>query len=223
MKKIMLATAALVALAAPVQAADMPEKAAPAVVATVYQWSGLWIGVHGGGAWGRLSGIYDTGGAPGGPIDTSRMKEHGPIFGGQVGYNWRAGIVVFGVEVDASKGFYHSRVVSTDTFLTNTSELDWLFSARGRLGVAVGERGAWLPFVTAGWGRVVHKFGALGVAPLVGNSNTILVGKSGFVGGGGLEYGFMDKVSLRVEYLHYSGRATKVFGTEELIDSNAGD
>lgn len=223
-KKFLLATVAAAALAPAAQAADMPVKARPAVVATVYNWSGFYVGVHGGGAWGKLSGIYDTGGAPGGPNDTSRIRDSGPIFGAQGGYNFQSGMFVFGVELDATKGFYENSLQSADTFLTNTSELDYMWSARGRFGVALGDRGRWLPFVTAGWGQVVHKFGAFGAAGvLVGVNDTIRVRKSGFVGGGGLEYGLMDKVSLRVEYLHYAARATKVFGDEELIDSNAGD
>ena len=53
MKKLLLGTIALVALSGSAMAADMaarPYKAAPVVVAPIYDWSGFYIGANGG--WG---------------------------------------------------------------------------------------------------------------------------------------------------------------------------
>src|SRR5260221_14422478 len=58
MKKFLLGAAGLVAalsMAAPASAADMsvPYKAAPAMIAAIYDWSGLYIGLNGGGGTSR--------------------------------------------------------------------------------------------------------------------------------------------------------------------------
>src|SRR5260221_4960389 len=53
MKKFLLGTVALVAIAAPAAAADLaarPYTKAPAMIAAVYDWSGFYIGANGG--WG---------------------------------------------------------------------------------------------------------------------------------------------------------------------------
>ena len=58
MKKVLLVTASLIALgaAAPAVAADLaarPYTKAPPMIAAVYDWSGFYIGVNGGGGWSR--------------------------------------------------------------------------------------------------------------------------------------------------------------------------
>ena len=223
MTKLLLAATALVALAAPVHAADMrmPVKAPPPVVVAAYNWSGFYLGVHGGYAWGKVSGIYDNNDVV--PTDLGRHKDNTGIFGGQIGYNFQNGNFVFGVEVDASKGFNKSTVLGNPGATPDTtSELDWLFSARGRIGMAVGSRGEWLPFLTAGWGWTRHEFGvttATGGGPL----GTINVNSSGFVGGGGIEYGISPWASLRIEGLHYANSKTRNIADGELNDSDTGD
>src|SRR2546421_13096828 len=55
MKKIFLAGVALAALAVPASAADLatrPTYKAPVAIPVVYNWSGVYIGAHVGGAWG---------------------------------------------------------------------------------------------------------------------------------------------------------------------------
>ena len=56
MKKVLLASASLFALAAfaPASAADLaarPYTKAPVAVASVYNWTGFYLGIVGGGAW----------------------------------------------------------------------------------------------------------------------------------------------------------------------------
>ena len=56
MKRLMLATIGMLALAATAKAADLPRRyepvpqRAPAFM-PVYNWTGLYIGINGGGAW----------------------------------------------------------------------------------------------------------------------------------------------------------------------------
>src|SRR3954466_14755613 len=97
MKKILLVTASLIALGAtaPAVAADLaarPYTKAPAMIATVYDWSGFYIGINGGG--GSSHGAWDF-------VGVGREGSHdatGGTVGGQIGYRWQSGQWVFGVE-----------------------------------------------------------------------------------------------------------------------------
>ena len=69
----------------------MPVKA-PVVQAAAYNWSGFYVGVHAGYAWGDSC-----------PAAERRTIDHEPtggLFGGQIGYNWQVNNIVFGVEAD---------------------------------------------------------------------------------------------------------------------------
>jgi outer membrane immunogenic protein len=59
MRKFLLGTLGLVAMAAPALAADLPVKAPPPVyVAPMYNWSGFYIGANGG--WGSSDNCWDV-------------------------------------------------------------------------------------------------------------------------------------------------------------------
>src|SRR5579871_6976027 len=101
MKKLMLITASLVALgaAAPAVAADLaarPYTKAPPMVQAAYDWSGFYIGLNGGGGsshkcWDFVNGVTE------GCHDAT-----GGTVGGQVGYRWQTGPIVFGVEAQGN-------------------------------------------------------------------------------------------------------------------------
>src|SRR6516165_1008066 len=101
MKKLMLVTASLVALgaAAPAVAADLaarPYTKAPPMVQAAYDWSGFYIGVNGGG--GTSRNRWDlVGGLSEGSHDST-----GGTVGGQLGYRWQTGPIVFGVEAQGN-------------------------------------------------------------------------------------------------------------------------
>ncbi|MDO9061657.1 MAG: outer membrane beta-barrel protein, partial [Bradyrhizobium sp.] len=120
-------------------------KALPPVM-TYVNWTGFYIGAHGGGAYGR-----DHIGFTGYP-QVANTRTAGLLGGGQIGYNYQLeNRFVLGVEGDASwadiKG---GRTCGTDTgldangipggfspfFLTCNSRLNWLASATARLGYA---------------------------------------------------------------------------------------
>ena len=69
------------------------------MVAPVYDWSGLYIGLNGGGAWSRecLTITSDNGNAI---VPTSQGCHNatGGLVGGQVGYRWQSSNWVFGLE-----------------------------------------------------------------------------------------------------------------------------
>src|SRR5260363_336552 len=100
MKKLLLTTTALVVLASPALAADLAArpytKAPPPVMAAIYDWSGFYIGVNGGGGW-----THNTWDVVGGGREGSHDSSGGTI-GGQVGYRWQMGQFVFGVEAQGN-------------------------------------------------------------------------------------------------------------------------
>ena len=82
-------------LAAPANAAERPrryEQRAPAYSA-VYNWTGFYLGINGGGGFGRSS--FDGPAAPTGNFNTS-----GGLVGVTAGYNWQVNQAVFGIETD---------------------------------------------------------------------------------------------------------------------------
>src|ERR1051326_2374282 len=112
MKKLFLASAAVIALAAsPASGADVPRKpiykAPPPVIAPVsFTWTGFYIGVNAGGGWGRISTHSSF--APAANANEPQYEAMAsPSFrssffvgGGQAGFNWQTGPVVLGVETD---------------------------------------------------------------------------------------------------------------------------
>ncbi|MCW5688136.1 MAG: autotransporter domain-containing protein, partial [Pseudolabrys sp.] len=100
MKRFVLAAAALAVVSSmtAANAADLPRREAmptkaPAYIAPIYNWSGFYAGINGGGGWGNasVSGPLSTGG----DFDTS-----GGLIGGTLGYNFQMNQVVFGLEGD---------------------------------------------------------------------------------------------------------------------------
>jgi outer membrane immunogenic protein len=107
-KRIILATASVVALSAAANAADM-YRAGPSYKDTPYvgvNWSGLYFGANGG-----------TG------FDAKDWGNNGGFFGGQLGYNVQRGNIVFGVETDIES--------------TTDSNSVYFGTLRGRVGYAI--------------------------------------------------------------------------------------
>jgi len=105
MKKILLATVALIALGAiaPASAADLgrPYSKAPTpMIAAIYDWTGFYLGLNGGGGSSRECWTNTSlGVAPTIPnVSEGCHNATGAVAGGQVGYRWQASNWVFGVE-----------------------------------------------------------------------------------------------------------------------------
>src|SRR5436189_5614265 len=106
MKKILLGTIAVVSLAAaaPASAADLaarPYTKAPApMIAAVYDWSGFYIGINGGGGWSHKcwDRTVDRTIVLAPAIAEGCHDASGGTVGGQVGYRWQSAAWVFGLE-----------------------------------------------------------------------------------------------------------------------------
>ena len=200
--KILLAGTALAALTVgSAVAADLGRPApvytkAPPMVAA-YNWSGFYLGINGGGGWGKSRFDFPGFGTTSGDFNTS-----GGFFGGTAGYNYQTGSWVFGIEGDGDwANIKGSANCPNPAFSCQTSD-SWLATARGRLGFAADQ---WLIYGTAGGAFGDVKMAVPGPVAFSGQSVT----RAGWAAGAGIEYGFASNWSVKAEYLHIDlGSAT---------------
>ncbi len=186
MKKVLLASACLFALAAPASAADLaarPYTKAPVAVASVYNWTGFYLGIVGGGAWQA----------------DSDPKMKGGFVGGTAGYNWQTGNVVFGLEADGAWADVSASAtgpVPGFGVVTASSKTDAMGTVRGRIGYAVNNV---LFYGTGGYAWIDNKLSA---APGLTISDSKF--HSGWTVGAGIEAFFAPQWSVKGEYLYRS-------------------
>ena len=165
MKRILVAGVALAALcSAPAFAADIPVKGPvyKAAVAPLWHWTGCYVGIAGGYAWGKS----DHRNAPAGSITGGAFDVNGGIFGGTLGCNYQfAPVWVIGIEGDFSwsgkKGSAADVPPFNPAFTSETRE-KWLSTLRARLGLKVGAQNQGLLYVTGGLAIAdveIHVFG----------------------------------------------------------------
>jgi outer membrane immunogenic protein len=227
MMKLLIGTAISLAAVTGAAAADLTRapvytKAPPAPAA--FSWTGFYIGGNIGGKWANVSGTVDVAPAtalfaalPSGaslPIGSSTQGSF--IGGGQLGYNWQTGPIVFGIEGDIDAQHWNTTQVLT-TFASGTVfvpgdfftvESTWQASLRGRLGYAWDR---FLLYATGGvaWTNVKVGTNFLPFAGAPGTFATDSVTLTGGTVGGGLEYAFWSNVSLGIEgrYTWYGSHA----------------
>jgi outer membrane immunogenic protein len=230
-KKIFLATAIATLGSAHALAADLAPHTyikAPTMVDAAYNWSGFYIGLNAGGAFGKsdprdslsedrigefigltdaqIAGINSAGQSLG-------LKPQGFTGGGQFGYNWQVSNIVTGVEIDLGSMHLNSNASSPlgpfpleffqSANVSRSLQTDWLMTARGRLGWAVNN----LLFYGTG-GVAVTKVGTTNAFNMIAfresideSTNTSQT-KAGYVLGAGIEYGFAPNWTIKGEYLH---------------------
>jgi outer membrane immunogenic protein len=127
-RKLLLSSAAWIAMAGAAGAADLPFKAAPAAVAPAWSWTGLYIGINGGVASYRsdvnFSDVANSQGENGGSPFGSAAR--GGLFGGQIGFNWQIRKLVLGLEGDGDFLFGLKKTTRggwVDTGTTTNSQL----------------------------------------------------------------------------------------------------
>lgn len=208
MKKLMLVTASLVALgaAAPAVAADLaarPYTKAPPMVQALYDWSGFYIGVNGGG--GTSRNRWDlVGGLSEGSHDAT-----GGTVGGQVGYRWQTGPIVFGVEAQGNWADFSGDNVSLVFPLNrNRTKIDAFGLFTGQVGYAWNNA---LLYVKGGAAVTDNRYSILTAAggALVASTDET---RWGGTIGVGFEYGFAPNWSVGAEYDHlFMGSSTNNF------------
>ena len=181
-------------------------------------WTGLYFGVNAGYGWAQASSntgfVGDLSGGTTTPfgfgateLSGTRLigsgNISGAIAGGQMGFNWQSGSVVFGAEVDAQwsgqrKTF--SAICEDHCVATEATKITSIVTGRGRIGLAFD----WLmPYVTAGAALVnAQNDLTVTVGGVTGNFPGLSSTTLGWTAGAGLEVALWSKWSAKLEYLH---------------------
>lgn len=224
MHRILMAVVIVLTAAYSALSAELPARAPTPVPllspASVFTWSGFYVGLNAGGAWG--AGCAAT--LPSFPGITVGWVNNTCGFGGdsnasfiggvQAGYNWQFGFIVAGLEADIA-GLTNHDNITTVTFagiagvpagnynFSGSRQPNVFGTVRGRLGFAIDHA---LFYMTGGlaYGSgtkklVVSHFTA-GVLNGTWSSNTNGSGV-GWTVGLGSEYAFTNNWTVKVEYL----------------------
>ncbi len=185
-------------------------------------WGGFYGGWNSGSAWSEHEGALGVT-AYNSPYSGSAGSEESPsgaLGGGQIGYNWQQGHIVFGVEADADAAGVHGEsaamanavsVVATEG--TVKSDLDYFGTLRGRVGYATG---SWLFYGTGGFAfggvedrvRASSTDGTLPSVPSYGAGSSKTA--AGWAAGAGAEFALTKEWSLKTEYLHMDLGSTEL-------------
>ena len=153
-------------------------------------------------------------------------RPSGFIGGGQIGYNWQAGLFVWGVETDfqwanitgsatVTNSTQLDSLTTTTVTAAGSQKIDWFGTLRGRLG--------WTPtpplliYATGGlaYGHVKTDVSFTGQSPIsffpgvpaapFGGASAVTKNdtRAGWTVGGGAEWMFASQWSIKAEYLFY--------------------
>jgi outer membrane immunogenic protein len=178
-------------LAASVVVSAIGLASAAAAPVPMFDWTGSYVGVEGGGAWGSSTHNFSNG-IINGTHDPFGLS--GGLVGGTIGYNWQVGSMIAGLEGDLSWASSSGSTLGTPTACTGgpcTSKLTWLGTVRGRIGYAVGK---WMPYVTGGLA-----FGHVDACENVTCSSDT---HTGWTIGGGIEAKLTANWSAKAEFLY---------------------
>ncbi len=206
MKRFLFTTVSLgvLGLVSPVLAADLPfYSKAPAVATPMYDWSGFYAGVFGGGGFGNHN-LNNALGPAGLANYTINYESSGGIAGGEVGYNWQSGNIVLGAEADGFwSGIKGSDIGAFNAGLLPIGSIDATSlrngaTVRGRGGIAVDRL---LLFFTGGWayGNFTHT----NTDPVFG-VDQFNVHRNGLTAGGGIAYALTNNLIGKFEYRYYN-------------------
>jgi outer membrane immunogenic protein len=202
MKKFLLGTAGLIALgmAAPAAAADLPARPytkAPAYMAAIYDWSGFYVGANAG--WGTTRKCWDFTSAAGTFIGAEGCHNAtGGVAGGQVGYRWQSGALVYGLEAQGDwAGLSGSNTSLLFGTTTNRSRVDAFGLFTGQVGYALNNA---LLYAKGGAAVTTNRYDVLLAGTVVASAKEN--GIWGGTAGAGIEYGFAPAWSAAVEYDH---------------------
>jgi len=210
MKKFLLGVIGLAALgASPAFAADLaarPYTKAPAMIAAIYDWSGFYVGLNGGGGFSHK--CWTNTATLGGPTVPSVSEgchdASGGMVGGQIGYRWQSANWVFGVEGEGDWADFKGSNASTASAtvfgfgVTNQTKVDAVGLITGQVGYAWNN----VLWYVKGGAAVTHdKYLGLTTAGALVVDSTDETRWGGAIGTG-VEVGFAPNWSVGVEYDH---------------------
>jgi outer membrane immunogenic protein len=197
---VLTAAVSVIASTQMASAADLllPIKAPPPP--PVFSWTGFYLGANLGDGWSASHGPVTLSNNFGAVVPGFVNTDPKGAFGGiQAGYNYQWNWLVLGIEADIEAADIDSDRTSTVGVnqLVATRKVEDFGSIRGRAGVAFNQ---FLVYGTGGWGFANFKRSMVvnGVAQLTGNAE-----ENGYVVGGGVEYAFMPRWSVKAEYQYF--------------------
>ena len=173
-------------------------------IASVYNWTGFYIGAYVGADWGTTGLTFLDDGASTDP------RFAGFLGGGEIGYNYQVGKWVLGLEGDlAWTNARGARPCPIGFFANCEIDTNWLSTVTGRIGYTYWDR--LLTYVKGGTaigqsraeaGCTVSSQPILPVVgcPSQGESKT----KVGWAAGVGFEFGLMQNVSMKSEITYFN-------------------
>jgi outer membrane immunogenic protein len=182
-------------------AADLPVKAIPMATPVAYSWTGCFVGVAGGGVWGRSRHISGDAATFGLDI-TNSYDMSGAIAGVEYGCNWQSGRWVLGTESDFSwtnlRGGANNIAPFNTGSISNTRE-HWLSTSRIRVGFLPSEQ--LLLYATGGLATArVEAF--VDATAVGGGTASESRTRWGWTAGAGAEYAFGSGWSAKMDYLY---------------------
>ena len=216
MKRILFTAVSLgmLGVLSPVQAADLPYAKAPPATPTVYDWTGAYVGVFGGGGFGNHNVNNSTGSAVPFADFSANYTSQGGLAGGEAGYRWQSGNYIVGIEGDlfwsgirGNDGSQFANGAFPGVTAVDADSLRWGGTVRALGGYTVDR---WLMFFTGGYafgsiqhtntapGGVVDRFNAQG---------------NGLTAGGGFAYAITNNIIGKFEYRYYNFNGYNRSGT----------
>jgi outer membrane immunogenic protein len=228
--KYMGSTGLVLLAAVSANAADLPAKAyAPApVVAQVYNWTGLYVGVNGGYGWGTQDPLTPLSNR----FDRTSFSTSGGMVGGTIGAQIQQGYIVLGIEGDLDWANIKGSGIAIPSIagiaqpftLNIASNISAVGTARIRAGVAMNN---WLFYATGGAAFVNSSANGTNIAGVACGTLGILPNCSasawrpGLAAGLGTEWGFMQNWTAKLEYL-YIDVVGSGFSTDHINTVRAG-
>jgi outer membrane immunogenic protein len=216
-----MSSVALAMLGVPASAADMlVKKAPPRPPIPVWSWTGFYLGGHLGGAWAKSDWSEDAavsgGGGPAPGFPDASIKSSSFIGGGQVGFDYQTGWLVFGAQADADlanlkgtvSGLAQNCFPQVGAFQTCTTNIRSMGTVTGRVGAAFDRA---LVYVLGGFAweheKLENGCDTTCGTPILERSVTT---RDGWTIGGGLEYALAGNWSAFLQHNYM------FFGTRDL-------
>jgi outer membrane immunogenic protein len=155
----------------------------------VYNWTGFYLGLNGGGA------VGNTPWGSGPDATAGTASNSGGLVGGTIGYALQAGdALVLGVEADLDWARISSTVSPASCAPNCELRVPWLATARLRVGYSFG---GVLPYATGGVGIGRLEADIVGAPFGIEGANNL-----GWTAGGGVEFVITGDWRAKVEYLY---------------------
>jgi outer membrane immunogenic protein len=215
------------AIAGPAMAAE-PLASPPPVLA--YNWTGIYLGINGGGAWGE----QDPFNILTNRFDHDAIGFSGGTVGGTAGAQLQIGHVVTGFETDLNwAGIRGSSNIDPTIFgipapftVNASTSINWDLTARARVGYAFDNVLAYATFGLVLLGAKTDLTGILGLNPCV--TVSVINGTPGLLTcngtdkrlggtiGAGIEYGLTPSISAKIEYRYTAAASLELSHINEV-------